>query len=48
MSDAFTAALEQSLGIEGGFSDDPADSGGATRFGIERWAEKRVTGMRGP
>lgn len=41
MSDAFTAALEQSLGIEGDFSDDPADSGGATRFGITEAVARR-------
>jgi len=41
MSDAFTAALQQSLGIEGDFSDDPADSGGATRFGITEAVARR-------
>lgn len=45
--DAFTAALEQSLGIEGDFSDDPADSGGATRFGITE-AVARRHGYQGP
>lgn len=47
MSDAFTAALQQSLGIEGDFSDDPADSGGATRFGITE-AVARRHGYAGP
>ncbi len=31
---AFEAAFTHTVGIEGDFSDDPADSGGATRFGI--------------
>lgn len=30
----FERALAHTLGIEGDFSDDPADSGGATRYGI--------------
>lgn len=30
----FDRALQHTLGIEGGFSDDAADSGGATRWGI--------------
>lgn len=30
----FERALQHTLGIEGGFIDDAADSGGATRFGI--------------
>ncbi len=35
MSDAlFAAALEHVIGIEGDHSDDPADSGGRTKFGI--------------
>ena len=41
------AALEHLIGLEGDFVDDPADSGGATRFGItERVA--RAEGYRGP
>ena len=31
---AFDCALKHTLGIEGDFSDDPADSGGATKWGI--------------
>ena len=31
---AFDRALKHTLGIEGDFSDDPADSGGATKWGI--------------
>lgn len=31
---AFDTAFARTVGIEGDFSDDPADSGGATRFGI--------------
>lgn len=34
MPTAFETALEDTLHIEGEFSDDAADSGGATRFGI--------------
>lgn len=30
----FEAALRRLIGIEGDFSDDDADSGGATRFGV--------------
>lgn len=30
----FDRALQHTLGVEGGFSNDAADSGGATRFGI--------------
>lgn len=30
----FEKALKHTLGIEGGFSDDPRDSGGATNWGI--------------
>lgn len=30
----FQKALKHTLGIEGGYSNDPADSGGRTRFGI--------------
>ena len=31
---AFDEALKHTLGIEGDFSDDPSDSGGATKWGI--------------
>lgn len=34
MTTAFDAALEQTLGFEGGFSNDPLDRGGRTNFGI--------------
>lgn len=34
MPTAFERALAHTLGVEGGFSDDPADSGGQTRFGV--------------
>lgn len=32
--DAFAEAFENVIGIEGGYTDDPKDSGGATRYGI--------------
>ena len=41
------AALDHLIGIEGGFVDDPADSGGATRWGITE-AVAREEGHRGP
>jgi len=47
MSDAFAEALAETLGSEGGFSDDPADSGGATRYGITE-AVARRHGYAGP
>lgn len=34
MSDVFDRAVAHTVGIERGFSHHPADSGGATRFGI--------------
>lgn len=34
MDDYFDIALELVAGVEGDYSDDPADSGGRTRFGI--------------
>ena len=34
MVNAFDCALKHTLGIEGDFSDDPSDSGGATKWGI--------------
>lgn len=43
----FDKALAHTLGIEGGFSDDPADSGGATNFGITE-AVARAFGYTGP
>lgn len=45
--DAFAEALVEVFGIEGGFSDDPADSGGATRYGITE-AVARRHGYTGP
>lgn len=47
MSDSFDVAVAAILDIEGGFSDDPADSGGATRFGITE-AVARRHGYTGP
>ena len=47
MSDAFDAAIADLLGVEGDFSDDPADSGGATRYGITE-AVARRHGYIGP
>lgn len=44
---AFDRALAHTLGIEGGFSDDPADSGGATRYGITEDVARRH-GYSGP
>ena len=41
MSDAFDAAIADLLGVEGDFSDDPADSGGATRYGITEAVARR-------
>lgn len=43
---AFEHALKHTLGIEGEFSDDKADSGGATRWGITE-AVARAFGYRG-
>jgi lysozyme family protein len=43
----FEAALGYTLKIEGGFSDDPKDSGGKTNWGVtEKLA--RAAGYRGP
>lgn len=47
MSSAFEAALAELLGIEGSYSDDPADSGGKTRYGITE-AVARRHGYAGP
>lgn len=41
MIDAFDIAVADILGIEGDFSDDPADSGGKTRFGITEAVARR-------
>lgn len=46
MSTAFERAFAHTVGIEGDFSDDPADSGGATRFGITQ-AVARANGYLG-
>ena len=42
----FERALQHTLGIEGGFSADAADSGGATRWGITE-AVAREFGYQG-
>ena len=47
MSDAFDTAIADLLGIEGDYADDPADSGGKTRFGITE-AVARRHGYQGP
>jgi len=47
MTSAFDKALEHTLGIEGGFSDDPRDSGGATNYGITEQVA-RAFGYTGP
>ena len=44
---AFDEAIADLLGIEGDYSDDPADSGGKTRFGITE-AVARRHGYTGP
>lgn len=44
---AFDRCWASVLGFERGFSDDPADSGGATRFGVTE-AVARAHGYRGP
>ncbi len=44
---AFDSALKHTLGIEGDFSDDPADSGGATKWGITE-SVARAFGYSGP
>lgn len=43
----FDEALKHTLGIEGDFSDDPADSGGATKWGITE-SVARAFGYSGP
>lgn len=43
----FETAFAETVGIEGDFSDDPKDSGGATRFGITE-AVARANGYTGP
>lgn len=44
---SFDAAFQRVVGVEGDFSDDPADSGGATRFGITEEVA-RANGYTGP
>ena len=44
MSGGFDACLALVLVSEGGFSDDPADPGGATKFGI---SARALSGLRG-
>lgn len=46
MSNPFDSALERVLGVEGGYVNDPRDSGGATRYGITE-AVARAHGYRG-
>ena len=46
MEDHFLAAFEHVIGVEREFSDDPADSGGKTRFGITE-AVARENGYSG-
>ena len=41
------AAIDHVAGIEGGYVNDPSDSGGETRFGITE-AVARAAGYRGP
>jgi lysozyme family protein len=36
MSEAFRAAVERTLQFEGSYVDDPADPGGATKYGISK------------
>lgn len=47
MNAVFERAWRKLVGIEGGFSDDPLDSGGATRFGVTE-AVAREDGYDGP
>lgn len=47
MADHFDPAWEKLRGIEGDFSDDPNDSGGATRWGVTE-ALARKHGYDGP
>lgn len=42
----FEKALKHTLGIEGGYADDPRDSGGKTRYGITE-AKARAWGYEG-
>lgn len=44
--DSFDKALEHTLGNEGDYSDEPADRGGATRYGITE-ATARANGYTG-
>lgn len=43
---AFERAFQHTVGIEGGYSDDPNDSGGKTKFGITE-AVARENGYQG-
>ncbi len=47
METAFSKSIHVLLGIEGDYVNDPADSGGATRFGITE-ATARRHGHKGP
>lgn len=47
MTSAFDTALAHTLGIEGGYADNPYDSGGITNFGITE-AVARAFGYKGP
>lgn len=46
-STSFDRAVEEVLGIEGGYSDHEADSGGATRYGVTEALARRY-GYEGP
>ena len=46
MNTTFITAFEKVIGIEGGYSDDPDDRGGKTKFGITE-AVARAHGYRG-
>lgn len=43
---AFSEAFQHVVGLEGGYTDDPADSGGQTKFGIS-FAVARESGYGG-
>ncbi len=44
---AFDTAFQHTVGLEGGYVDDPRDSGGATKYGITQ-AVARAHGYAGP
>lgn len=46
MTTAFQRAFRHTVGIEGGYSNDPADPGGATKYGITE-AVARASGYQG-